>query len=103
MLAGLIIAAVVALAAVAALAVISLRSVLAPAPPIVGRTVVVHTRNPDDKTIRGVLHAQHSDRWTLRDAVMVTPLGENALGGLQHVPVANIAFAQELNEHGGDA
>ncbi len=64
---------------------------------IVGRTVVVHTRLPDDRSIRGVLHAQYADRWTLRDAVLILPGGrEEALGGVEHIPISNISFAQEM-------
>ncbi len=96
MLAGLIIVGVAAVIAFGALAVIALHSRLAPGPTLVGRTVVIHTRRPDDQSIRGVLHGQYADRWTLRDAYVVTAVGENAAGGLQHIPVANIAWAQEL-------
>jgi hypothetical protein len=96
MLAALVVAGVLALAAIAALVVLALRSQLAPGPSLAGRTVVVHTKRPDDKTIRGVLHAQHADRWTLREAVLVTPIGDRPLGGLQHVLVTNMSFTQEL-------
>jgi hypothetical protein len=101
-LAALITAGIIALAAIAALAVITSRSALASGPSLAARTMVVHTR--DDKTIRGVLHAQHADRWTIRDAVLVTPMGEQPAGGLQHIPVANISFAQQIEPRveGGD-
>ena len=65
-------------------------------PLLVGKTVVIHTRKPDDQTIKGVLHGKYPDVWTLRDAVVVLPNREQALGGIQHVPVANIAYAQEI-------
>lgn len=67
-----------------------------PAPRIVGRTVVVHTRRPDDQTIRGVLHGEHTDRWVLRDAVHVHAGGETPAGGLVHIPVQVIAWAQDI-------
>lgn len=96
MLAALIIVGVLAIAAITALAVLAARSQLAPGPSLAGRTIVVHTKRPDDKTLKGVLHGQHADRWILREAVLVTPLGEQAAGGLVHISVTNIAFAQEL-------
>jgi hypothetical protein len=86
----------VALAAIAALAFVALRSVFTPGPTLTGRTVVVNTRKPDDQTIRGILHAQHADRWSLRAAVVVTGVGEQPARGLVHVPVENIAFVQEI-------
>lgn len=67
-----------------------------PGPSLVGKTVVINTRKPDDQTIRGVVHGQYPDRWTLRDAVYVTGVGDQPIDGLEHVPVANVAFAQEI-------
>ena len=94
-------AVLIALAALAALAVgaltfVALRSRLSPAPSLAGRTVVIHTRRPDDQSIRGVLVAQHADRWTLREAVYLGGSSEHSVAGLTHVPVANIAWAQEV-------
>lgn len=71
--------------------------VLNPAPSLVGRTLAVTDRD-QDLTLRGILHAQHADRWTFRDAVYVTSLGEQPAGGLVHVLVANIGPTQELTE-----
>ncbi len=91
-------AIVVAAIAVAAIlvAVLALRRVT-PGPSLAGKTVVIHTQRPDDRTLKGVLHGQHSDRWVLRDAVAVMPGGfEQPLGGTEHVPVANISFVQEV-------
>lgn len=68
----------------------------APGPPLAGRTVVVHTRRPDDQTLRGVLVAQHADRLTLREAVYVHASGEQPAGGLVHVPTEAVAWIQEL-------
>jgi hypothetical protein len=96
MLAIAISTGVVAFAALLILAVLAARSQLAAGPPLSGRTIVIHTRKPDDLTLRGILHAQHADRWTLRDAVVVTAAGDRPAGGLQHVPVANISWAQEI-------
>jgi hypothetical protein len=95
LLTALIVVAVLALA----LAVLAVRSQFRAGPTLAGRTVVVHTRRPDDQTFRGILHAQYADRWTLRDACLVTgSAGEQPIGGVQHIPVANIAWAQELDE-----
>lgn len=66
----------------------------APGPSLYGRSVVVSTRRPDDQSIRGVLVAQHSDRVTLREAIYLP--GDKAIDGLVHVPVANVAFVQEI-------
>lgn len=66
-------------------------------PVLKGKTVVIHTKKPDDRTIRGILVGQYADRWTLRDAIAVVEGGrEVALGGVEHVPVENIAFVQEI-------
>jgi hypothetical protein len=62
-------------------------------PSLIKKTVVVHTK--DERTLRGVLYGQYADRWTLRDAVVLGAI-DQPLGGLQHVPVENIAFAQEI-------
>jgi hypothetical protein len=71
-------------------------SSLAPGPSLVGKTVVINTRKPDDQTIRGVLHGQHADRWTLREAVYVPVAASSRPTNLVHVPTANIAFVQEI-------
>jgi hypothetical protein len=96
MLAALIVVAVLALIAVLALAVLVLRRHAGAGPLLVGRTVVVNTRRPDDQTIRGVLHGQYADRWTLRDAAYVDGGSEHPVRELVHVPVTNIAFVQEI-------
>jgi hypothetical protein len=92
----LIIIAVVAIAAIAALATVAIRSQTAPGPPLVGRTIEVHTRRPDDQTIRGILVAQHSDRWTFEQAVYRHTSGDAPIKDrVVHVPVANIAWYGE--------
>lgn len=93
-----VLSALVALAAVIALAYVAIRSRRSTGPSLAQKTVVINTRKPDDQTIRGVLHGQYVDRWTLRHAVVVTSLGEQPVGGggIVHIPVANIAWAQEL-------
>jgi hypothetical protein len=89
--------AVIAPALVAiAIALFALRRVT-PGPSLVGRTVVIHTKRPDDRTLKGVLHAQYVDRWVLRDAVLMAAGGrEIALGGIEHVQTGAISFVQEI-------
>jgi hypothetical protein len=66
-------------------------------PSLVGKTVVVNTKKPDDQTFKGIVYAQYADRLTLRNAVAVTSLGEEPAPGLVHVPpVAELAFTQEI-------
>lgn len=67
-----------------------------PGPSLVARTVVVHTRKPDDQTIRGILTARHADRITLAEAAYLHGRNEQALGGIVHVPVDNVAWIQEI-------
>ncbi|WP_217913225.1 hypothetical protein [Miltoncostaea marina] len=87
--------AIVAALAVLGLVVVALTGRAGPAKPLRGRTVVVHTRKPDDRSIRGVLVAEHRDRITLADAVYLTKDREIALDGLQHIPADAVAFIQE--------
>jgi hypothetical protein len=62
-----------------------------------GRTLVVHTRQPDDQTIRGVVHAFDDSLVVLRDAVYLTKDGQHQpAGGTVTIPRANISNWQEL-------
>jgi hypothetical protein len=64
---------------------------------LVGRTVVVHTRRPDDRSLRGVLHAEHVDRLSLRESFILLPGGvEQPLSGIEHIPRQSISFVQEI-------
>jgi hypothetical protein len=67
-----------------------------PGPSLVGRTVVVHTRRPDDQSVRGVLVAHHTDRLVLREAVYVHASGSQDAGGLIHVPLLGVSTVQEI-------
>ena len=59
------------------------------------KTVIVHSTN--DESIRGVLIHEHSDRLTLSQAVYLHNNGqETPVDGHAHVPVANVAWVQEL-------
>jgi hypothetical protein len=67
------------------------------APSLVGKTVVVNTRNPDDQTFRGVVHGDYTDRVTLRDVLYVAPGGdERPLGGLHHLDRNHVSSVQEI-------
>lgn len=70
---------------------------LLPGPSLVGRTVVVHTRRPDDQSIRGVLAAHHADRLVLQDAIyMQVGAPGAAADGLVNVPMASVSTMQEI-------
>jgi hypothetical protein len=93
---ALILVALVALAAVGALTYIALRSQLTPGPSLVGKTVEVHTKRPDDQTIRGVLVAQHADRWGLTEAVYRHASGDKPIADpIVWVPKENLAWCSE--------
>jgi hypothetical protein len=94
----LILIAVVALAAVAALTYIAMRSQLAPGPRLAGKTLVVHTKRPDDQSIKGICVAQYADRWELKDALYLHASGPVDAGGLVGVPVINISSYQEIED-----
>jgi hypothetical protein len=92
----------IVLGALLILALVALARQHVAGPSLVKKTVVVHTR--DERTIRGVLQGEYADRWTLTEAVVMTSsASEQPLGGLQHVPVQNIAFAQEIQPPSGDS
>lgn len=82
--------------AVLALATVTIRARNSIGPPLAGRTVVVHTRRPDDQSLRGVLVAQHADRLTLRDVVYLHLSGEQEVGGMVHIPLGAVSFVQEI-------
>lgn len=88
----------IAVAAIAGLVFLTVRARMMPAPSLVKRTVVVHTRRPDDQTIRGVLVAQHADRLILKEAVYMYGSGNQPILGLAHVPVGAISWMQEISE-----
>jgi hypothetical protein len=89
--------AVAAIAAICGLTYVAVNSRLAPGPSLAGKTLVIHTKKPDDQSIRGVLVAEHADRISLREACYlhkgsVSP----AMGGLVHVPLRSISWMQEI-------
>lgn len=62
------------------------------APKRIGYRVTVHTKQPDDQTIFGVLTGDYKDRIVLEDAEYVTSTGAKPLPGKQHINVADIAW-----------
>lgn len=89
-------AATALLAVVVGLIVLAVRSRVIPGPPLVGKTVAIHTKRPDDQSLRGILVGQHADRWILQEAVYLDSRGTVAAEGLVHVPVLAISSVQEL-------
>lgn len=96
MLALAIALGVLALAAIGALAAVTLRSQLAPAPSLAGKTIVVNTRRPDDQSIRGILVARHADQVTLREVIYIHQSGDQPAAGLVHIPIEAISWMQEI-------
>jgi hypothetical protein len=93
---ALIVLAVVAIAAVIGLAAVAVHSRIAPGPTLAERTLIVHTRRPDDQSLRGVLVAQHADRLTLREVAYLHAGGTKETHGLVHVPLSSISWMQEI-------
>jgi hypothetical protein len=62
------------------------------APSRVGSRVTVHTKQPDDQTIFGVLAGDYVDRVSLEDAEYVTADGARPLSGRQDIATADIAW-----------
>lgn len=69
-------------------------------PSLVGATLVVHTRKPDDQSVRGVVAAHYADRVVLRDAQYLHPTGAQDAGGLVDVLLINVSTWQELQAPG---
>lgn len=66
-------------------------------PSLAGKSLVVHTRKPDDQSIRGVVAAHYTDRLVLRDAQYLSPSGDHqAAGGLVDVLLINVSTWQEI-------
>lgn len=64
---------------------------------LTGRTLIVHTKKPDDQTIRGTVHAFDDQLVILRDAVYLVEGGKHhPAGGLVTVPRSSISNWQEL-------
>ena len=61
-------------------------------PPRIGHRVTVHTKQPDDQTLFGVLVGDYADRIVLEDAEYVTPSGGKPISGKQHIATADVAW-----------
>lgn len=94
---SLIAVSVLALAAVIALTLIAIRSTLSTGPTLASKTVIVHTRRPDDQSLRGILVAQHADRITLSEVVHLYASGDQAVAGSVHIPLVNVSTIQEID------
>lgn len=66
-------------------------------PTRLGHRVTVHTKQPDDQTLFGVVVGDYSDRITLDDAEYVTAAGARALPGRQDIDRSDIAW---IDVHG---
>lgn len=66
-------------------------------PSLVGETIVLHTRHPDDRSIRGVVAAQYADRVVLRDATLLVATGASApIPGATEVPWPAVSWWQRI-------
>jgi len=96
----LLLAAVIALGLLALFSMVALAALASQrrgGRPLRGRTVVVHTRQPDDRSIRGVMVVDARDGLVLEDARYLQAGGQNIdLEGRVHVPAEAVAFIQEL-------
>ena len=67
------------------------------APGRIGQRVTVHTKQPDDHTIHGVIRAEYADRIVLEHAEYVTGSGPRPLPGVVHVEKREVAW---IDSHG---
>jgi hypothetical protein len=67
-----------------------------PGPSMVGASLVIHTRKPDDQSIRGVVDAHYADRLVLRDAQYLHSSGAQPAGGVVDVLLINVSTWQEI-------
>jgi hypothetical protein len=66
-------------------------------PSRVGQRVTVHTKQPDDQTLFGVVVGDYIDRIALDDAEYVTAKGARPLPGRQDIATTDIAW---IDVHG---
>lgn len=91
------IAAVLSLSAVVlvlAAVLLVLVAVRRPQGRLRGRSVIVQTH--DGQSLRGIVHAEHSDRLSLVDASAIDGHAELPIAGVAHVPATNVAWIQEV-------
>jgi hypothetical protein len=68
-----------------------------------GHRVTVHTKQPDDQTIHGVLVRETHDRFVLVDASYITDRGETPIPDRAVVFKASVSWLQEHGEPAGAA
>lgn len=73
------------------------RSAARPGLSRLGHRVTVHTKQPDDQTIFGVVVGDYTDRIVLEDAEYVTQAGGKPMPGRPHVDTRDIAW---IDDHG---
>lgn len=62
------------------------------APSRVGQRATIHTKQPDDQTIFGVITGDYADRIVLEDAELIHSGGMQPLPGKQHIAVRDISW-----------
>lgn len=66
-------------------------------PSLVGETLLVHTRKPDDQSVRGVCVGHHADRLLLAEAVYYKPGGGTQdAQGVVEVPWLGVSTYQRI-------
>lgn len=86
-----------ALAMTASAVLVLARRRPAPGPRLTGRTVVLERAGRDVMNLRGVVLAQHQDRWTLGEAQAIAPEGDMPLEhAVVHVPVGVVLSISEI-------
>lgn len=70
---------------------------ITPAPSLVGETVAIRCRPPDQTTVRGIVAAEHADRIVLREAVVYDGTAEGRpAAGLFEIHRLNISTTQVI-------
>jgi hypothetical protein len=82
--------------AVAAL-VLTVRSIGRADASLIGETIVVHTRHPDDRSIRGVVVGWYADRIVLRGAAeLLSADSRAAIPDLAEIPRGAVSWWQRI-------
>lgn len=89
--------AALALLELASLAFLIVRRTVGAGPRLTGRTVVLERSGVDVVNVRGVVVAEHEDRWTLAEAQAVHPHGDVPLEHpIIHVPKTVVLSISEV-------
>lgn len=67
------------------------------------RTVIVTTRQPDDRSIRGVLTGLHRDCLVLTHATYLAEATRAPMGGEVLIPREQVAYVQTVDATRGEA